>query len=330
MSVSADPGAAPGIGPVRSLEVVDLLRLTGRELDPLLLEETVEWQNALDWDFGVAAEMVRRFVNGRSLAGAAILDRGEVAGYGYAVVEDSKALIGDLYIRPQWRETDAPARLFRMILSGLEGVGSVKRIESQIMLIPPDSGAAMARQSGVGLCERILMSAEVGEVAPSASGGGNSDFRIVPWADQYEDPAAGLIAAAYVNHIDSTINDQYRNHAGARRFLYNIVRYPGCGDFNPHASFLAFDRSSGSICGLAAVTMVSRETGHVAQLCVQPGLQGRGLGRVLLAAAGAALQQAGAKRVTLTVTSSNRAVELYRKTGFREVRRFLAYVWDRA
>ena len=32
------------------LELVDLRRLSGRELDPLLLEETVEWRNSLDWD----------------------------------------------------------------------------------------------------------------------------------------------------------------------------------------------------------------------------------------------------------------------------------------
>ena len=45
MAALSDPMAA---GP----EIVELRELSGHELDPLLLEETVEWQRELDWDFG--------------------------------------------------------------------------------------------------------------------------------------------------------------------------------------------------------------------------------------------------------------------------------------
>ena len=30
------------------------------------------------------------------------------------------------------------------------------------------------------------------------------------WSEQYQEPAAQLIAAAYLGHVDSRINDQYR------------------------------------------------------------------------------------------------------------------------
>ena len=138
-----------------------------------------------------------------------------------------------------------------------------------------------------------------------------------------------VIAASYVNHVDSSINDQYRSLGGARRFLYNIVRYPGCGNFSPRASFVAFDATTGAPAGVVAVSMVNRQTGHVTQLCVHPTAQGRGLGSQLLATAMDALRRMGAPRVSLTVTAENRAVDLYRRAGFREVRRFLAYVWER-
>ena len=59
---------------------------------------------------------------------------------------------------------------------------------------------------------------------------------IEKWSDHYQDAAAQLIAAAYTGHVDSRINDQYRSAAGARRFLYNIVQYPGCGAFYRPAS----------------------------------------------------------------------------------------------
>src|SRR6185437_902346 len=50
MAALTDPMTA---GP----EIVDLRSLTGRELDPLLLEETVEWRRELDWDFGRSADL---------------------------------------------------------------------------------------------------------------------------------------------------------------------------------------------------------------------------------------------------------------------------------
>jgi hypothetical protein len=66
------------------------------------------------------------------------------------------------------------------------------------------------------------------------------------WSDQHQDATAHLIAAAYQGHVDSSINDQYRTViAGARRFLHNIVQYPGCGAFFRPASFAAFEPSRG-------------------------------------------------------------------------------------
>ena len=87
-------------------EIVPLRELVGRDLDPLLLEETVEWKRELDWDFSwSAADLVHQFaVDMRALQGFALLDRGEVAGYGYSAVEDYVGLIGDLYVRPAWRQ----------------------------------------------------------------------------------------------------------------------------------------------------------------------------------------------------------------------------------
>ncbi len=61
-----------------------------------------------------------------------------------------------------------------------------------------------------------------------------------------------------------------------------------------------------------------------------PGARGGGLGYELLRQSAATLRSAGAKRLSLTVTAANRAaVRLYTRCGFREVRRFYAYVWER-
>ena len=65
-----------------------------------------------------------------------------------------------------------------------------------------------------------------------------------------QEEAAHVISAAYRGHVDSEINDQYRSIPGARRFVTNIVRFPGCGisqrkdrsspSMNTAAGFAAF------------------------------------------------------------------------------------------
>ena len=190
-------------------DLVDLRQLSGRELDPLLLEETVEWLQELDWDFGRSADLVRQFADMRALMGYALLDRGEVAGYGYSVLEDQKGLIGDLYVRPPWRNGTNDARLFRAILDGLIAAPSLRRIESQLMLVDPSVGKELKRERPVRLQERMLMKLDATAPPWLPAGGALRLFYIEPWADHHHEMAASVIALAYGEHIDSQINEQY-------------------------------------------------------------------------------------------------------------------------
>ena len=152
---------------------------------------------------------------------------------------------------------------------------------------------------------------------------------IVPWLEPYQELAAQLIAASYQGHVDSSINDQYRSAAGARKFLSNIVQYPGCGAFFKPASLAAFERTTGNLSGICLVSMVGPLTGHITQICVSPKWQGAGLGYELMRRSIEMLWEAGCASISLTVTSQNRAaVALYRNLGFQPLRRFAAYVWE--
>src|SRR5215813_6490359 len=108
----------------RTPEVVDLKRLTARDLEPLLEEECAAWLDDLAWDFEKSADLVRRFVDMRALNGSALIENDQVAGYMYWVLEEDKGLIGDLYVRRQYRDT---ARESALIEAALE----------PIMLTPP-------------------------------------------------------------------------------------------------------------------------------------------------------------------------------------------------
>jgi ribosomal protein S18 acetylase RimI-like enzyme len=311
-------------------EVVDLRGVTGRQLEPLLLEETVEWDRELDWDFRRSAELVRQYADARGLQGLALLRQGEVAGYGYAVLEDHKGLVGDLYLRPPWRTPENEAWLLGLLLQALSGTPQVRRIESQLMLLGAETGQALARRHSVRLRDRVLMRLDLNQPQWGDPGRFSSQrIRIEPWGDYHFETAAGIITLAYRGHVDSEINDQYRSQAGAHRFLYNIVQYPGCGNFFRAASHVAFDRATGAPAGVVLSSLVGPETGHITQLCVAPAAQGQGLGRALLGRALFGLRARGLKRVSLTVTVANTmALQLYERIGFREVRRFLACVWE--
>jgi ribosomal protein S18 acetylase RimI-like enzyme len=153
--------------------------------------------------------------------------------------------------------------------------------------------------------------------------------KIENWSERYQDEAAQLIASAYHGHVDSDINDQYRSAAGARRFLMNIVQYPGCGAFYQPGSYLALDPHSGHLTGICLSSLVSDDVGHITQVCVAPSARGQGLGYELLRRSLLSLTRHNCRRASLTVTASNKgAIRVYDQMGFNKRREFSAYVWD--
>jgi ribosomal protein S18 acetylase RimI-like enzyme len=149
------------------------------------------------------------------------------------------------------------------------------------------------------------------------------------WSDHYNSAAAQLIADAYEGHTDSRINDQYRSVSGARKFLYNIVQYPGCGTFFRPASYAAFEPLDGRLCGLSLASIVAEGVGHITQICVGPQVRGTGIGHELLRLSLTTLRETGCGAATLTVTSTNDdAVSLYERVGFETMRQFPAFVWE--
>jgi len=149
------------------------------------------------------------------------------------------------------------------------------------------------------------------------------------WSERKQDEAATLIASAYQGHIDSEINDQYRSPAGARRFLMNIVQYPGCGSFFQPASYVAMEPGLGRLVGICLASLVQADVGHVTQVCVSKAAHGTGVGYELIRRSLDSLVRHGCRKVTLTVTGNNsEAIRVYERMGFRKTRNFSAYVWD--
>ncbi|MCC6858034.1 MAG: N-acetyltransferase [Bryobacterales bacterium] len=314
---------------VPDVRTVDLREIRSADLVPLLEEEVRAWRTLFDWNFAPSAELLRRFVDLRSLNGCALMDGRELAGYSYYVQEERKALIGDLYVRSRWRTPENESLLLGSVVAGMMASPQVRRIESQLMMLGLDDRRPRSTSNFLRLFDRRFLSLDfectpLPEVRPAR----HKAF-YEPWEDRFQELAAQLIAETYHSHVDSQINDQYRSPGGARRFLYNIVQYPGCGQFFRPASLVAFDFHRDGACGLCLTSLIAPEVGHITQICVAPQVQGRGVGFELLARSLQALRRHGCRRVSLTVTSCNRnAVELYERIGFQLVREFSAYVWE--
>lgn len=313
---------------LHAAELVELTQIDAADLEPVLQEESITWRSTLRWDFGSSAELVRRFVRIQALGGFALRIGGRVVGYTYYVVEERKGLIGDLYILRQFSCPEYEETLLSAVLEALVMSPGVSRIEAQLMMMHGPFERPLPLADYLKVHPRIFMLADLGDIPRLAEGKAAGEYNYRHWTESRLEESAALIAAAYRGHVDATINDQYGSVSGARRFIHNIVQYPGCGSFHLPASMTA-ERVDGSLAGIILGSLVAADTGHVTQVCVAPDEVGKGIGYELMRRALHVFGQSRCDRISLTVTAGNTAaIDLYQRLGFRATRRFAAYVWD--
>lgn len=309
------------------MQIIDLRQVQSRSLDVLFQEETRHWRDELHWDYRSSVDLIRRFIDARSLGGFVALEDGKPAGYGFYVLEDHKGLIGGLFVSSHYPQAPITEKLLGEMLDELREAPRLQRIEAQLMPFGTELDPALlsryfrlhARQFMLLSLAKAMLSG-----APLSAG-----LRIEPWTDRAMESAARLIQLAYADHVDGEINDQYRSEAGGMRFLRNIVLLPGCGQFLPEASFLVRPATGDKLVAMALTSTVADGVGHTTQICVMPGYQGHGIGRQLMESSILALRRRDYEFLSLTVTSINkRAVELYEHLGFRTIKTFAAGVWQ--
>jgi ribosomal protein S18 acetylase RimI-like enzyme len=214
------------------------------------------------------------------------------------------------------------------VIETLQQSPGIHRVEAQLLAHETGEVSRPFMAQGFSRHPRVFMNFEMArhpQTAPALP----SEFEIRPWAEEQYQPAAALITAAYRGHVDSEINDQYRTLAGSLRFLNNIVRFPGCGTFDPRASLLVAHRRTHALVGLILCSQVRSDVGHITQVCVLPEYRSAGLGVALLAATTRNLRDRQFQAISLTVTQANdRAIALYQRIGFEATRIFDAFVWE--
>lgn len=317
------------------VEILDLRHFTSQHLRPLLESENRLWAEMMSWDYRPSSEMILRYIDSKILPGYAAVENGNIGGYAFFVYEGSKGVIGDLYADGSIRLPAAPGRmpetveqrLAAHVIETLQRSPGVQRIEAQ--LLPHESGALAEPflQEGFRQFPRLFM--VLGLAGPLLPAAEFPDIDFRRWLEHDFQPASSVITACYRDHIDAEINDQYRTLNGSLRFLNNIVRFPGCGVFDAHSSFVAVHRPTRSIVGVLLCSRVRDDVGHITQVCVLPTQRGRKIGESLIALCTQELRNRGFTTLSLTVSEANlKAVELYRRLGFAIRRRFDAFVWE--
>jgi ribosomal protein S18 acetylase RimI-like enzyme len=321
--------------PALQLEILDLRHFSAASLRPLLEAEARLWSERLEWDYRASANLLLQYLDSRVLPGYVAIEGGRISGYVFCVYEDHKAVIGDVFAMPP-HNSEATAseiedRLLESLIELLQNSPGVNRIESQLLLHPHGTHASVFRGEGFEICRRLFLRLDLtGRAIPLASRALPEGLAMRPWKDEDFNPAAHLISAAYSGHLDSHINDQYRTVAGSLRFLHNIVRFPGCGFFDPAASRVLVSQESNELAGVLLCSRVREDVAHVTQLCVAKAYRGRGCGRILIDACAAEVRRRDFRALTLTVTEANEsAVALYHHAGFVEMHSFDAMLWER-
>src|SRR6202048_1473208 len=310
------------------MNIVDLRQTTVRQIEPLLEEEASHWRDELHWDYRGALDLIKRFLDAHALCGCVAFENGTAAGYSFYVLEEQKGLIGGLYVSSRYPQAAIGRQLLEEMLYSMRAVPQLSRIEAQLMPFGGPVDSPLLEQ-GFRLHTRQFMLFDLqkhsaGRPGPSAG------MRLDRWNDRFFEPCAKLIYLSYTDHVDGEINDQYRSRAGALKFLKNIILLPGCGQFIPGASFVLRQAGSDDLIAAVLTSEVSPGVGHTTQICVLPGYQGHGLGRMLMQTSADALRSMKFRELTLTVTSQNRsAVQLYENLHFTTIRSFTAGVWPR-
>ncbi len=329
MSSVALGTAAPSATP--HLDVLDLRHFSAAQLRPLLRDEASRWQRRLWWDYTDSTELLLEYLDSRVLPGFVALHKGRIVGYTFCVYEGNKAVIGDVYALGEAEGTVNPVceTLLHHLLETLQHTPGVNRVEAQLLMFPAGALAAPFLERGFRMAQRLFMLWKLPAGMAASSPKLPPGLQLLAWQPGFYEPAAELIFAAYANHGDGDINDQYRSLQGSQRFLHNIIRFPGCGVFSPENSWAIRDGRSGQLVAILLSSRVQSGVGHITQLCVSPRVRGQGLGRLLLQCSAAELQRQKGRALSLTVTAGNHtARRLYDELGFEILHRFDALVWE--
>jgi ribosomal protein S18 acetylase RimI-like enzyme len=295
---------------------------------PLMEEEEKVWMSDLEWDYSPIRQILISYMRQKLLPGyVAVAGEKEPIGYTYFLVNQSKGIIGSLYVSKMSHSQEAVEELLSLAIACLKDSQSIKRVEAQIMPFHNLNLTATFTQHGFSYYPRYYLDLEL-DTSPKKIASPSLE-KMIPWDSAYLERAAEMAMMSYCNQTDAELCEDYQTQAGCESYLRSLVENPGCGIFMPEASFMALDAQNAP-CGFVICCRISDGAGIIPQIAVHPSYQGRNLGNALMVRSFEQLRTMGFRTVSLTVTKKNRrAFDWYQRLGFKIRKEFGAYVWNR-
>ncbi len=308
------------------MEIQPLQVFKASQLELLLSEEKEAWARYLKWDYRPVLKILGRMLESLSLPGYVALVEENPAAYVYFWMQRDIGMLGGCFVLPAYAGQKLEETLLAEALKSLEAHPGVHRIEAQFMSFEAWDAEAFFYRRRFHNYPRYFMLCEVlSETELPVEG-----IQLRRWENDDLGSAAHLTMESYEHLVDLQISAHYQSESSCYEFLSNIILRPGCGNFLGEASFTAWDVKSRKMAGYVLSSMISAKNGHIPQIAVAPFFQGRGIGKILLSQALAALKKKEFQSVSLSVTAENRkAVQFYRKYHFEIIKPFNAFVWEK-
>ena len=313
------------------IRYVEINRLTGSAMLPLMKAEAGMWLADLGWDYSIVQQILLYLIREKMLPGYAAFSGGKNPdGYVYFLASRTRGSIGACYVTPATppdKAREITDGLLELAISRLQGSGEISRIETQMFAFHGQDYAPVFNKYGFRRYPRLYLvrgvDSDAAEEEPTAP------VKIIPWDSALMAPAAGMTAASYLNHQDYEILEDYHTPANCENYLQGLVTKPGCGVFLQDASFMCVD-GGGAPCGYVICSRISDGRAMIPQIAAHPAWQGRGIGTALMSRCLRQLKAMNFNSLSLVVTAENsRALEWYRRMGFQPVREFNAFIWNR-
>src|ERR1700747_3466695 len=167
------------------MEILDLRHFSSADLRPLLEEEIAMWGRALSWDYSGSAEMILRYMDAKILPGYAAIERGSIFGYSFFVYEQSKGVIGNLFVRDRGRppnRREVELRLLTHVIETLQQSPGIHRVEAQLLAHETGSVARPFLDQGFQRHPRLFMVLDLSDSVPQATAT-HPDVEIRRWTE---------------------------------------------------------------------------------------------------------------------------------------------------
>lgn len=277
------------------------------ELLPWLDAERSRWLDQLGWDIAAGLEAAERGrQSGRTPGLVARDDTGGVAGWTFYWTDRGTLHLGVL--------AGARAEAVRLLLDeAIEAPEATYARRYQAFLFPasPAVASALARRRFL-LAPQLLLSRMPPGPAPVDEVPGCR-----PWRMDDLPNAVRLLARAYAGSPTGQAFAPDGRLDEWVAYLAQVVRSSACGPLQPTASFVVEGERPDRPAATVLTTATAADTWHIAQIAVDPLLQGRGLARGLVRRVLGQAAIAGMRAVTLVVDERNAAARaLYASLGF--------------